>query len=350
MSESSNPYLILPSAIPDLVQERLKLNFLKQNEEALKKKLSLDIALAKAETKIPRYKRLIYRLTYSFLLLFGLIEQASGSYIFALALFGIIPGISRPLLIGLSIIFTVLDAILFFAFEVSFLKSALKGTLGFPLSETKANSFIDAYLEQLTLATSLNAILSSTHALTLDVEELDHYLKLSALINKDLLEKQKKFGSYQESLPKKILKWGVIIFGALSSIAGSYFMAISLLAAISASLIGTPLGWALIALTIIAGLGFYASMNAKGMSELINPNKLKFNELKKDFSTFKPKSEADIAAIMSLRQSLIKKPVASASTQTECVEEPVIHPPVLAQVKAVNVPYNDVVQVAQPTL
>ena len=115
-----------------LAREKQKLDIIIALEHRIQEAIS---SLAPEEPAEPPPKRSIFkkitgRLFYYFLLTFGLFEDAIGSYLYGSTLIGAIPGIPHPVLIVCSIIFTALNCLLFYAFEVSMMKQAF----GIPLT------------------------------------------------------------------------------------------------------------------------------------------------------------------------------------------------------------------------
>lgn len=324
MTTDANPYITKPYALdtaPELSIEIQKLDFLRNTELQIKKDLLMrHDADDFKKKKLSTFKRFFKKAFFSFLITFGLLEDAAGSYLYASALFTLIPGITNPVTKAMSAIFTILNCTFFYAFEVSILKEALGIT-----SETiKVRSFIDVYIQQLKITTAINQLLTTANVLTMNQATYQEHTRLAVLFNDDLKAKQEKTGSYHESIPRKLLKWGVIGFGLLDSVSGSYFMSTSLLAIISAPLLGTPVGWLIISLTVIAGLGFYYAMGAKSMIQLVCPERAKFKELKKSLDEFEPKNDHDFDAIHSMHRSIKKVTTQDSQTQTE-LTDPLIY-------------------------
>ena len=233
---------------------------------------------------------------------------------FGSTLFALIPGISNPVLLVASIAFTVLSSVLFYAFEVTFLKDAL----GIHYKNTDVALFVEIYTSQLKTTISINQLLTTIHMQEVKNSVYNEYIQLTNLLNQDLRSKHAAIGPYPESILKKILKVGILAFGALSSIAGSYFFANALLTVLAASLVGTPVGWAIIGLTVLAGLGFYYAMDATSMIRLANPAFDKYHLLKKELEQFKDIYHDDLNLVTSIKDRFIeKKPTQDMYTQTE---------------------------------
>ena len=260
----------------DLTAAKQALIESKNLTDELKEKISPKVS---KEPEVPKSKlsRMLRLMLYYFLIPFGVLQDAIGSFLFSSTLFALIPTISSPVVIALSVLYTVLDCILFFAFEVSFLKPAL----GLDIKTNELGSALDIYSQKLKATIEINALITNVKLINTAPEFYLKHKTHALKCNQEITELKNKMGDDKESIPKKILKWGVIGFGILSSIAGNYFMATSLLTALCAPLLGTPIGWGIIILSILGGLGFYYAMGATSMINLVNPDRMKFKELKK---------------------------------------------------------------------
>jgi hypothetical protein len=219
---------------------------------------------------------------YYFLLGFGMFRDAARSYLFGLIVLSLIPGLMNPILIAGSALYAALDCILFYAFEVSLLKRALG------IAYEDIDESLEVYSQQMALTLEMVLCLP---ALVL-TDEHKNYREFLALVHADLEEKHTKMGEYTESIYQKGFKCAIIGFGAFSSGAGSYYFMVNVFLAVwAASLIGTPVGFALIALTIVAGLGFYYAMGASSMARLANKDYEQFKNLKKEYGFFEKKFE-----------------------------------------------------------
>lgn len=298
-----------------LDEEKQKLNLYRRLESKITSEVlcQSDITSSEEAKGDSPLKFALKILFYYFLILFGLLQDIAGSYLFGNAVFSLIPGISTSALFIASITYTILDSILFYAFEVSFLKEAL----GLPYATDEASQLIETYSQQLKVVISMNQALSIFTALNIENKQYDRYIDMIKLLNQDLRNKDLKMGCYQESLLKKILKFGVITFGALSSIAASCFWAQSLIEVWMASLVGTTWALGFTALVITAGLGYYFSMSARGMGRLVNPDYDSFQSLKEELALFRKTYPDDLKMIQRMKHAYVMKPTMDADTQTD---------------------------------
>ena len=300
----------------NLTAEKQKLDIIHAFEKIIKKALPPQYRLAeslKPDADFPMDPTVRDALYY-FMFAFGLFESVAGSYLSGAALFSLIPGISNPALMISSLVFTILSSVLFYAFEVTFLKEAL----GISSINTDFTEKVKTYSSQLNTTIAINRLLATIHVQDMNTALYDEYVQLTGLLNQDLRNKLANMGQYPESLLKNVLKIGVLAFGALSSIAGSYFFANSLMAMVAASWVGTPIGWTVVILTVIAGLGFYYAMDATSMIRLVNPAFDTYATLKQDLERFEAVYGNDLNDVRLTKNRFVeKKPMQDCGTQTD---------------------------------
>jgi hypothetical protein len=136
------------------------------------------------------------------------------------------------------------------------------------------------------LVKAINQELASGNATLFSEEEYNAYLECVKCLNDDISQKFSKINEYQDSTLKCIIKNTIIFIGAISKIAGSYFIAKSLLLTFAASFVGTPLGILFIATIIFGGVGFFYALGEHSVSKLINPEMESFNKLKRNYNGF----------------------------------------------------------------
>ena len=106
--------------------EKRRLLILQMIEEQLSRQLSKPITPINTEqAAVWNCRQALLTCAYQFCMVFGFLEKAAGSFLFGSTLFALIPGIGRITLYILTTIYTLLDALLFYAFEVSFLRKAM---------------------------------------------------------------------------------------------------------------------------------------------------------------------------------------------------------------------------------
>lgn len=216
---------------------------------------------------------------------FGLLEQCAGSFVFGFSIVSLLPGLPKFSILLLSAIYTILDSILFYAFEITFLKEAL----GIKSVESELKQLVLLYKQQLCLAKQINIHVNALK--NTDACSKDH-LYLLNIINQDLIDKYQQMQNKKISIYRQILKYGVLTFGVCANIAESYFFAHTFLLLLSSSLPFSGLGYLIIAITITANLGFFYAMGASSVIKIIHPELSAFEEIKKELQFFSEKIEA----------------------------------------------------------
>lgn len=238
------------------------------------------------------------KLFYQFLLVFGLFQDALGGYLFWNALFLLIPHISNPVLVALSLVCTALGSILYYAFQVAFLKDVFN----LAQDNTDLGLLLASYSSQLETIIAMNQVLSSMWMLPIDNAIYDEYAQLLTRLNQDLRHQHETLEAYTETPLQQILKASTLAFGALASIASSYFTSNLLMSTLAASLVGTPLGWTMILLTIVADLGYYYAMGATSMVQFINPDIDNYQTFRKRLCEFNTTYQDDLQEIRAIKQ------------------------------------------------
>jgi len=272
-----------------------------------------------AEKDLSFWRRLLVNMVYYFLLLFGLLQDATASYTFGAFLFGLIPTISNPLIIICAVFYTLIECALFYAFEVSLLKDLLD----MPNERNGAGLLIDTYSDQIKVLVKINQQLTSLATLVCTEDDFNHYVILAKLLNASRIKIYDAIASHRLSKTRKILKVGIIAFGVLTNIAGSYYFVLSSLAAVAPTLVGTPLGWGLIVLTILAGIGFYFAMGGSAMANILNQDYDRFQVLKKDISDFKENHADELSNIAAIRNKFVSERPKGVNKATQTTPQPI---------------------------
>ena len=98
------------------------------------------------------------------------------------------------------------------------------------------------------------------------------------------------------------MKYFILGFGVLSSIASSYFMIALILATLSPALMGTPVGFLIIVLTIVSSIVMYIITTNFSLSSFMNPEIEQIKELKSAFASFEEKNDNYIKAHQAFEQ------------------------------------------------
>lgn len=274
----------LDTVLDHVEHETRKLIILKIVNNRLRTKQNRPIELIPVEGPIPfwQHPTLLTGL-YQFCFIFGGLEKAAGSFVDGLNLFLLIPGINPILLYALTITYILLDAVLFYAFEVSFLKKAL----GVSLTQDDRSLLNQIYLQQVEFAKEIHIGLHDRETTDWDPVIYEEYCSAMRIFNGHLLKKDENMGVYPSSTFWICVEKGVVMFGALAVVADSYFMTKTALLLLHISFMSSPFGFILVLGMIGAVLGIYYSMGAQSMSELVNPDRQSYNDLKEGLTIFK---------------------------------------------------------------
>lgn len=303
--------LIQKSDSDQLTIENQKLQFIQNLYQDILSKISAFEPHKQQNDDYQNASSYIYWV-YNSLLISSLFKHALSSFLFGITLIELIPGISHFCTIFLSILYTCLDSIIFYAIEISYLKRALH----IPDDYDAVCELLENYNKQLEMVRCLYHELSTIRALQLKEIEYKSYLDYLNCIHQDLLTKLSNVSEYQEPIHKIIIKYIIISIGTFSKIAASYFIAKSLLGTLAPTLMGTPLGWSFIAIIIFSGTGIFYALGEHSVTKLIHPELEIFNRLIKNFSIFKSDIEKQ-KETSTLMQSKFDKSTCNVETQTE---------------------------------
>lgn len=228
------------------------------------------------------YRTRYTKILYSFLLILGTIQVSARHYLFGSALIALIPNLSPSVIMTLSGFYVLLNLLLFYGFEVALLKNAL----GITNANTKTNQLISTHLEQIQKIKTMNQLLSNISALQLDERLYKDYERLIATLNQDLQKKYTTVQTNDNSVYRKTLTVATLGLATISYIASGYFLINTILKALAAPLIGTPVGFIIIFLSLFVDLGFYYAMGATGIVRMFNSDNENYKTLKTELDLF----------------------------------------------------------------
>lgn len=316
------------------------------------------------EPKPPLSWPFLRRIGYGVLLTIGLIMDGIGSFLGGQELISLIPGVSGSLALTVGIVFSLINSALFYSFEAGLLKQALGlnslDKLGSLLALDEDAIHHTNQINQLMLSKDLAQLDEKTHAV---------YASFTDSLNQNIQNNKKHYAPKEltEKKSNKMLRHFVTAVGALMVAGYSYFMANSLLVFAVPPLVGTPVGWALIALGIATMLAYYLSMRGKAMVNMLNPAIQKFQEVKVKAEKFEIKhkndfqlayeehrenrSKEDITAEITslreqnkaLRQTLIEKPALAVITDSHDFWKTPIRPTEKAELTDNTSPTNSAI-------
>ena len=296
--------------------EKLKLNCMRLVENHLKQDLqSLSGMTIKEDEQT--YTFFYTELLYYILAVLGITTDAAIKYLFGSTLIALIPNITRSEQIILSIFYIILEAILFYAFQVALLRNAL----GIADIKTQFHEYNCTNIDQCQIVTRINRLLINLKESGIDNKAYEEYKTMVVILNNDLLTKYHAMQDYEESFFKKLLKIVLLAFGMITDIASTYYTINAVLTLCAPTLIGTPLGLVLIILAITTGLGFYYAMGASGIMRMMSLDYESHKTLNKELSSFKQEHmlffSNHIRASRTILNSKIECDI-ERSTETHC--------------------------------
>lgn len=273
------------NVVNKLNNEKSKLEIIKLIKDRLNRDIQFS-TLSQQSSNLREENNLFFKrlktIIFYILTILGISFNSVRNYLSASLLISIIPKLTQPVQVFLSIVFVFFQEVLFYGFEISLLRKA------FDPSSSKTDLFllIDIYIEQIQLVKELNKQLSSMLALSIDDNSYYQYVELVKLLNLDIQRKCDLTNNYENSALRKALTAATLIIGTISSIASTYFMITTILKTLAASIVATPLGGFIIVLAILVDLGFYYAMGATSILKSMNAKNEHCDLLKKEVDSF----------------------------------------------------------------
>ena len=226
----------------------------------------------------------------------GMADTAIWTYFGAQeALLLAIPGAIAAALIPLSIIFTVIAVVQFFGFEMDQVKEMLGIKIG-----SKSRELLETHEKQIRLTKKINAILlTDIHTINqLTTPQYQDYSNIAVQFNNDVIYKKSVFKEYKEHPLKKCLRYAMTAAGIILISMEVYLGTTLLLGTFMAPLVGTPIGWGIIAALTATYIILFLSMRGSGMDTLFNSIHTQSLKVKQKLNEFIPKSINDFTNIL----------------------------------------------------
>jgi hypothetical protein len=199
----------------------------------------------------------------------------------------IVPSAVSLAVLGISIALTAIDLAIQMVFKATMIKQVLGMSLG-----NQAKKLLHVYERQIIATEKMNTLLSQPDVFK--QMTLQEYKAVSSLVvdfnQKDMKPKQMKFDdkhlakNNKEHMAKKVLRGCILGFKAILTVTSAYFWATVLLGLISASLIGTPVGWIITGILIAGALAAFLSLRDDTMRQILSPALKAFKQVKNMFS------------------------------------------------------------------
>jgi len=259
----------LSAVLDNKDNEMRKLAILRRIEKEISDKFQqpIQIITTTSASQLEEDKSALQQSAYYVCAVFGFLQRAAGGYLFSSSLFALIPGITYTPLAVLVTLYIILDNLLFYAFEIAFLRKYFQRAI----SEKTDASLNDVYAQQLEATEHIYKMLDSRETTLWAAEEYKSYLDCLIAFKADLCGKQERIEEYVRSPLKRGIESGLLYFGVFTSIADSYFMVKMTLLALHLTLMSSPLCWIFAVGILLSSSILYYAMTVKSMSKMINP-------------------------------------------------------------------------------
>lgn len=257
--------------------EQKKFKIIEQIYNSIKPKEQEQKEIEAKKTKNTWWRKALF----GFLIVTDITLMTMGGYFGFLELMQLlIPSLSAFAMKLIAIIATGIEGLMMY----SVFKPFLQRGLGIQ-PEAPSDTLVANYSNRIVLMKKINDLMENYEfAKKMGVERYSSYAEVLKEFNKDISEI--KLTPYQESKTKKVIRYGLSTLNTGLSIAGTYFGATLLLTAISAALIGTPIGWAIIATIIVAQLLTRFFVRQNSVYDLLNPEAKQQNLVIKQLKNF----------------------------------------------------------------
>jgi len=261
-------------------REHAKVALIKKVLEALREK-KIDLKKTPSQD-LTELKKSNFWTWVDFFIVLGssLIINFMHSFSSQTAFLGLFSGLSSPLFYVLLALICALNTGLCILFEGYIIKENLELTT----KEGLLKSNLSVYTEQKELVDECCAILN--RADTLSQFSSDEYRGFRETVGSfiDNLEATKtKFKPFSEDPRVKKIRYGMLTFGAFMAGTGAYFTAKALIKIIAVSLLGTPVGWGLVALTAALALRSYFGLKPQKIYHMLNPTAERYEQQREQF-------------------------------------------------------------------
>lgn len=263
--------------------EEYKLAIMESFHNAIRDEEELNNALLqKEEERIKNESRntwcgkLIYNVSYYG----GMVMDFGSSFVSVKLALQMIPGILNPIVFSISAFFGLTSMYFFHAFEARMLRDAL----GIASTVKDTQILLDLDDKQIDLGKDINHCVLNKN---LSAGDFVACSELAKKFNTDIDGKKVsliKLGTEQPY--QKYKRWFVKSVGYILDGVGGAWVASSLLALPVIGLLGTPIGWGIIAAAVVCSIALCYAMRANGMEDHLNP-KFMYNQLANKLKLFK---------------------------------------------------------------
>ena len=292
--------------------EKAKLAIMRQVYKELIRHPFKEAHLIPRRPKASAWGVLKQRLAYYSLLVIGFLMDMGNAYCFGISLLSaLMPAFPEATLILFSIIYAGLDALLFLCFDACHLRE----NLGLNASYVQMRQLVSVYKQQIILMSRMNSDMSSIFSLHLSNKDYDEFIRFAEMATRDLRIKHRQLPQQDSDLWMRLMQPVLFAFGAVSSVAGTYFMVTSMMVVFLPTWVGTLAGALLTGFMATAGVFLHYVTGESGMDRVINRQEDSFNQLREQWDYFVLTYSDNLQALRLVRQHYQDKVVHDMSTQ-----------------------------------
>jgi hypothetical protein len=265
--------------------EKKKLNILQDVYKSIEEQYgpsNRKLSSLNAEKKNSVWRRVLFGV----LTVADIVISSIGGFLGAISLLKLIPGVSHAAGIVVSSIAVTIEG----TARYSVFKPWLQKGLGMTPDEPK-DTLVKHYEDRLMLTKKINSLMLNNLVYTAEKDPTVYqsYTGILKAANQDV--RQIKLPPYKERTAVKVGRYCLSTLDVGLSAAGTYFSAVMLLTVVSAALLSTPPGWAIIAAAIVLQLVMRYVIRQSSIFTLLNPSAAQHEAVKDKLEKFTPKEQ-----------------------------------------------------------
>ena len=301
---------VTPQTISQI--EKTKLAIMRQFHKELIRRPFREAHLIPRRPAATPWDVLKQKIVYYSLLTVGFLMDMGNAYCFGISLLSaLMPVLPEATLILFSVIYASLDALLFLFFD----SCQLRENLGLNASYLHMRQLVSVYKQQIILMNHINSDITSLFSLHIPNENYEEFIKFAQIATRDLRMKHRQLPLQDSAWWMRLMQPVLFAFGAISSVAGTYFMVTSIMAVFLPTWVGTLAGALLTGFMATAGVFLHYVTGESGMDRVINRQEDSFNQLREHWDDFVLTYADNLQALRLMRQHYQDQEMHDASTQ-----------------------------------
>jgi hypothetical protein len=226
------------------------------------------------------------KLLFGFLMIIDIALMTVGGYLGSLELLGLLaPHLASIAVSIIALSATGIEAVMMYAIFKPMLQEGLK----IPRAPSSKETLAEKHDKKINALENMNALMVDNYEKHSSFV-YGYHTRILKMFNDDV--KNTELLSYKESIPKRILRYGLSTFNTILNLAGVYFGTVLLLTALSPVLVGTPVGWGIIATVAVAQLLSRLFIRKNAVFTMLNPSAAHHEATREKLLKFESKSES----------------------------------------------------------